>query len=173
MAGQDRSLHGRSGQGSAERHRTLLLPFIPSASFDRMRSHAPYLSQLLRESGVPPPLLSTNVNGVQDLIAAFEQLRVARDYQTPITVKLYVTLSLPVLVLFTAPYWASVLHEHPSQHPLIFFLCNVLWLLVLMLISLQSKLECPFGQDEDDINLDDFHLADIFEQQKRQILFVD
>ena len=110
------------------------------------------------------------MNSVHNLIVAFEWLRVARDYQAPITVQLYATLSL--LVLFTAPHWASALHEHPGQQPLIVFLRNMLWLLMLMMISLQFKLECPFGLHEDNTNLDDCHLVDRFEQQKQQILFV-
>ena len=126
---------------------------------------------LLRDAGVPPTLLGRNIADVQSMMTAFETLRVARDYQTPITVKVYINVALPLFVLFTMPYFSFLMDKYRSYRPLVVALAVILYFLMFALVSVQKRLECPFGDDEDDINLADSHLVEILEAETQELVF--
>eukprot|EP00669_Euglena_mutabilis_P014148 TRINITY_DN9194_c0_g1_i1.p2 TRINITY_DN9194_c0_g1~~TRINITY_DN9194_c0_g1_i1.p2 ORF type:complete len:337 (-),score=155.91 TRINITY_DN9194_c0_g1_i1:185-1195(-) len=111
---------------------------------------------LLRLSGMPPPLIAVPFNNAINLIASFERLRNFADYRTPCTIRGYSKACMGVLSFAMAPFFANISAKYGIPYGFIICLC-FFWLLVCM-DNIQAMLENPFitfGRlnAEDDINL--------------------
>ena len=62
-----------------------------------------------------------------------------RDYQSPVTIRAYIVIALPLMIFFLAPYFAQLLsqHEDIGRQVLLFLLGNTVIFVTILLISVQ------------------------------------
>ena len=66
------------------------------------------MNDVLRLSGLPPPLVGVAVRDLRDALTAFEHLRCFSDYRTPSGIRAFMTLCQYLIPLLLTPYFAHM-----------------------------------------------------------------
>lgn len=104
-------------------------------------------SENLRAAGMPPPEISRILQWHQQGYYAFEKLLTIKESRTPITLRLFIGLSLIISLFVLAPQFAQF-----GYYGIV--AAAIVSTILVMLIRIQDMLEHPFGEDPDDISFE-------------------
>ena len=97
------------------------------------------------------------------VMKSFEALRIVRDYRLPTAMKAYIYMARIAFSFFQAPYWAHFIHKNPDNAWLAYSAAVTVYFFLHWLSAVQQRLEMPFKNGQDDINLTTFRIVDIFD----------
>jgi|TARA_B100002003_G_scaffold247023_1_gene277758 hypothetical protein len=100
-----------------------------------------------RSSGMPSPEISRILQWHQQAYYAFEKLLTIKESRTPITLRLFIALSLILSLFVLAPQFAQFGYYG-------IFSAAIVSTILVVLIRIQDMLEHPFGEDPDDISFE-------------------
>lgn len=140
-----------------EKDDTLLKSHI--IKVDTKISHLLQIGEKLREKWVPSPEISRIQQQIAEIRFSFEKLVSIREIRTPISLKLFIYLSLPLSTILLAPTFASIWYFG-------IFLSSLIAFLLSLLLIIQNDIENPFEEDLDDIN---FNFIDRFNERMKSL----
>ena len=76
-----------------------------------------------------------------------------RDYQTPVTMRAFARFAVVIVLFMLGPYFAFLTGQHAEAPAVGYLLCAAVSLILCSLVSVQRRLENPFGEQLDDIDL--------------------
>jgi len=109
----------------------------------------------LRKKWVSSPEISRIQQQIAEIRFSFEKLVSIREIRTPISLKLFMYISLPLSTILLAPTFASIWYFGV-------FLSSLIAFLLSLLLTIQNDIENPFETDVDDIN---FNFIDRFKER--------
>jgi len=130
----------RSETGSDESRNKL-------SEIDRFFEEFIKTSEDMRTGGMPAPEISRVLQWHQQAYYAFEKLLTINESRTPITLRLFIALSLILALFVLAPQFAQFGYYG-------IFSAAIVSTILVLLIRIQDMLEHPFGDDPDDINFE-------------------
>jgi len=104
-------------------------------------------SEDLRSGGMPAPEISRILQWHQQAYYAFEKLLTIKESRTPITLRLFIGLSLIISLFILAPQFAQFGYYGVAS-------AAIVSTILVILIRIQDMLEHPFGDDPDDISFE-------------------
>ena len=120
------------------------------------------VNDVLRLSGVPPPLVACAIRDLRDSLGAFEHLRCFSDYRTPSGIRAFTRLLQCSIPLLLSPYFAHLTLQVGGHQFLAPLFAGFICLPFLLLNNLQLSLENPFAGDvPDDPDADDIRLDEL------------
>lgn len=115
-----------------------------------------HLSEKLQE--LREILVSSDISRINEYVSMmlvdFENLKIIREYRTPITLRTYSKFFIYTFPVLFAPFFASTIHIF--TFPLMTYLVPAMYSFILIsLINIQEHMEDPFdGIGEDDIKIE-------------------
>jgi predicted membrane chloride channel (bestrophin family) len=111
------------------------------------------LTMEMRNYGVQSGEISRVSQYVSKMIIAFDNMKIIRNYRTPITLRAYSKGFIYIFPIIYGPYFASTFHDY-SAH--LEYVMPILYSFILVsLDNIQDHLENPFDEvGEDDIVID-------------------
>uniref|UniRef100_A0A7S1HWI6 Bestrophin homolog n=2 Tax=Eutreptiella gymnastica TaxID=73025 RepID=A0A7S1HWI6_9EUGL len=129
------------------------------------------IHDILRLSGIPPPLVASAVGNLRGMTDSFEHLRCFADYRTPSTIRAFIRLCQYAVPLLMAPYFADLAVHHSPI--LAYASAAFIAIPFLLLNNVQGSLENPFAgatnADPDDIRLDALQIMDYMNEDQTEI----
>ena len=106
--------------------RMYLMSRVESEKHDQLKvfydtvSEITLMNDVLRLSGLPPPLIAVAVGDLRDSLEAFEHLRCFSDYRTPSGIRAFMRLCQYLIPLLLTPYFATLTKDmtHPASMPM-------------------------------------------------------
>ena len=113
-----------------------------------------FVIRLPKDYGVPPPLVTCMLTNLEHMLSNFELIRKIMDYGTPNSIRSFMRISVYLLMMTLAPYFATVAQQSPEFPAFGYILSGATAIILLSLINIQNHLECPLGPELDDVSLD-------------------
>lgn len=106
-----------------------------------------HICERARKEGMSAPEISRLQQYISMIHFAFEKLLAVKEVRTPIALKLFIYLTLPLSTLILAPAFAILWYFWLIVSIIVTFLLS-------LLLTIQNDIENPFGEDIDDIRFD-------------------
>ena len=103
------------------------------------------VNDVLRISGVAPPLIAALTATLAQVVSSFERLRMFSDYRTPSGIRVFIHVGLLLVPLLLVPLFAHLASEHSPA--VVYGAGFLLPLPFLILLSVQKGLENPFAAE--------------------------
>ena len=123
----------------------------------RPASQLCFITDALRLSSLPAPLITRAIHDTREALTSFEGLRVFSDYRTPTNIRAFIRFCVYVVPLILSPHFAALgTYSFPFFS---YIIATLVTLLFLLLKNVQGELENPFSSrkgrpDIDDIRTD-------------------
>jgi len=117
------------------------------------------IGEKLRSKWVSSPEISRIQQQIAEIRFSFEKLISIREIRTPISLKLFMYLALPLSTILLAPTFANIWYFGV-------FLLSLIAFLLSLLLTIQNDIENPFETDVDDIN---FNFIDRFRERIEEL----
>ena len=100
------------------------------------------LNDVLRIAGTAPPHIAHLAGTLQQIISAFEALRVFSDYHTPTSIRAFIRLDIFIMTLLLVPFFAHLARESHHNKWIVYVAAFAVPLQFMLLLNIQ-KGACP------------------------------